>query len=380
MTYPDIPQRPGISGQKRIVVKIGTTSLIYPNGKVNLHFIDVLARQISDLRNRDYQVILVSSGAIGVGYPVLGFDRRPSSVPYKQASAAVGQGLLMNLYEKAFHEYGQTVAQVLLTKGDALNPKRYLHASDTLVSLMELGAVPIVNENDAVTTDEIKIGDNDTLSAIVASVADAGLLIILSDVDGLYTADPAVHSDARLIHEIPCFDRSLFSMAGGPGSQVGTGGMHTKLQAAEICVHSGIDMIIARSSEADVLHRIMEGEEIGTLFRSHDVHPQMQKKALIIGADVKGKIFVDRGCRDALLSGGSSLLPVGMVRVEGDFQEGDSLSVFYEDKEIGRGISHYDTADARLICGRRTGDLAAVLGHEPPYDTMIHRDHLIIIK
>lgn len=379
MNCPNI-SRPGLPGKKRIVIKVGTSSLIYSNGKVNLHFIDLLARQISDLRNRDYQVILVSSGAIGVGYPVLGFKERPASVPYKQAAAAVGQGLLMNLYEKAFHEYGQTVAQVLLTKGDALNPKRYLHASDTLVSLLELGAVPIVNENDAVTADEIKIGDNDTLSATVASVADAGLLIILSDVDGLYTADPSVHSDAELIHEIPQFDRSLFAMAGGPGSQVGTGGMHTKLQAAEICVQSGIDMIIACSSEADILYRIMNGEEAGTLFRAQDVHPQMRKKALIIGADVKGKIFVDKGCRDALLEGGSSLLPVGMVRVEGDFREGDSLSVFYKDTEIGRGISHYDTEDARLICGHRTGELASALGHEAPYDTMIHRDYLIIMK
>ena len=186
-------------------------------------------------------------------------------------------------------------------------------------------------------------------------------MIILSDVDGLYTADPSVHSDAELIHEIPQFDRSLFAMAGGPGSQVGTGGMHTKLQAAEICVQSGIDMIIACSSEADILYRIMNGEEAGT-FPGPRCSSSNEEKALIIGADVKGKIFVDKGCRDALLEGGSSLLPVGMVRVEGDFREGDSLSVFYKDTEIGRGISHYDTEDARLICGHRTGELAPALG------------------
>lgn len=172
----------------------------------------------------------------------------------------------MNIYEHTFHEYGQVVAQMLLTKGDAVNSSRYLYMKGTLVSLLELGAIPIINENDAVTADEIKIGDNDTLSAIVASISDADLLIILSDIDGLYDADPRTHENARIIHEVPEFTRSLFSMAGGSGTARGTGGMYTKLQAAEICVRSGIDMIVAKSDEPEILYRLVEGEQLGTLF------------------------------------------------------------------------------------------------------------------
>ena len=224
--------------KKRIVIKVGTSSLTQPNGKVNIYFIDHLARQISDLSNRDMDVILVSSGAIGIGIPVLGFEHKPNYLPYRQACAAVGQNILMGLYGKCFHDYGKTVAQLLMTKGDALNTKRYMHMKGALSALLELGVIPIINENDAVTVDEIKIGDNDTLSAIVASVAEADLLILLSDIEGLYDKDPHEFADAHLIHDVPHFTRELFNVAGGAGSARGTGGMYTKLLAAEICVHS----------------------------------------------------------------------------------------------------------------------------------------------
>lgn len=372
--------REKIKSKKRIVVKVGTSSLTYENGKVNLRFLDHLARQISDMKHRGMEVILVSSGAIGVGLPVLGFRKKPDFLPYKQAAAAVGQGLLMNMYERFFHDYGYTVAQLLFTKGDAVNSKRYLHMRGTLNALLELGAVPIVNENDAVAADEIKIGDNDTLSAIVASIAEADLLIILSDIQGLYDKDPKAHADAKLIHEIPSFSRELFAIAGGAGTARGTGGMYTKVQAAEICVHSGIDMIIAQSDEENVLERIMDGEEIGTLFCGENVHPQLKKRDIIIGTAVKGKIFVDEGCKKALLEKGSSLLPVGIVEVEGQFSDGDTVAVYYENQELARGISHYGAEDVRHIMGLRTEKLACALGGAAPYDTVIHRDNLLVMK
>lgn len=380
MNFPDISSRIQIKDKKRIVIKVGTSSLTYNNGKVNLRFIDHLTRQMADLKNRGIEVILVTSGAIGVGYPVLGFKEKPSQMPYKQASAAVGQGVLLSIYEHFFHEYGHVVGQLLFTKGDAVNSKRYLHMHNTLNALLELGAVPIINENDAVTVDEIKIGDNDTLSAIVASIADADLLVILSDIDGLYSADPRKDPDATLIHEVSTFSREIFNIAGGAGSKQGTGGMYTKIQAAEICVHSGIDMIIARSDLPDVLQKIMDGEEVGTLFKGENVHPQLKKRDIIIGTAVKGKIHVDEGCSRAILKNGSSLLPVGIIGIEGMFSEGDTVSVYFGDTEIARGISHYNSTDINIIKGVHTKDLSEILGYDAPYDTVIHRDNLLVMR
>ena len=364
---------------KRIVVKVGTSSLIYPNGESNIRFIDHLARQISDLRNRNLEIILVSSGAIGVGLPVLGFKKKPDYIPYKQAIAAVGQNVLMNLYSKMFQDYGQTVGQLLFTKGDALNSKRYMHMKGAISALFELGVIPVVNENDAVSTDEIKIGDNDTLSAMVASIAEADLLIILSDIQGLYTDDPRKNSNAELIHEVPKFSRNLFKIAGDAGTPGGTGGMYTKLQAAEICVHSGIDMIIAESQIPGVLEKIVDGQPVGTFFKAENVHPQMKRREIIIGSAVRGKIFVDQGCKDALLHKGSSLLPVGIVAVSGDFDEGDTVSIYFGEEEIARGIAHYSNDDIHKIKGVHTGELPNRLGYPAPYDTVIHRDNLFVM-
>lgn len=365
--------------KKNIVIKVGTSSLTYDNGKMNFRFIDQLARQISDLMNRGIGVILVSSGAIGVGSPIIGFTEKPAFLPYKQAAAAVGQGFLMNVYERFFHEYGHHVGQVLLTRGDALSPRRYMYARGMIKALLELGVLPIINENDAVAADEIKIGDNDTLSATVASIADADLLIILSDVQGLYDKNPSTHSDARLIPEIDSFSRDLFQTAEGPGTARGTGGMYTKLLAAEICVHSGIDMVIAESAMPQVLYRIMDGDPVGTFFRGENVHPQMKKKKMIIGADMKGRILVDAGCRDAILKKGSSLLPVGITGAEGNFQAGDIVSVCYGDTELARGITHFDRAEVEKIQGCHTSEIPRALGYDAPYDTVIHRDNLLVL-
>ena len=364
---------------QRIVVKVGTSSLTYPNGKTNLQFIDHLARQISDLKNRGIEIILVSSGAIRIGLPILGFSERPDSLPYKQASAAVGQNVLMNLYAKAFRDYGQTIGQLLFTKGDALNTKRYMYMKGTISALLELGVIPIINENDAVSVEEIKIGDNDTLSAIVASISEADLLIILSDIEGLYSGDPRKKNNVELIHRVPKFTRDLFKIAGGAGSAGGTGGMYTKLQAAEICVHSGIDMIIAESKNPEILQRIVEGEEVGTFFAAENVHPQMKRREIIIGSAIQGKIFVDKGCKEALLCKGSSLLPVGVVSVSGNFSEGDAVSVCFGKEEFARGITHYGNEDINKIKGFHTEELSVNLGYAAPYDTVIHRDNLLVL-
>lgn len=363
----------------KVVVKVGTSSLTYPNGKANISFIDHLARQISDLKNRGIQVILVTSGAIGVGMPALGFKTKPDYLPYKQACAAVGQNILMNLYAKFFHDYGQTVAQMLMTKGDALNSKRYMHMKGSLSALLELGAIPIINENDAVTADEIKIGDNDTLSAIVASIAEADLLILLSDVEGLYDKDPNKNADARLIHDVPRFTRDLFKIAGNAGSSFGTGGMYTKIQAAEICVHSGINMIIAKSDIPEVLQKIIDGAPVGTLFHAENVHPQMKRREVIIGSNVAGKIFVDQGCKEALLNKGSSLLAVGVISVEGHFSEGDTVSVYFQKEELARGITHYGISDLERMKGLHTEEISRLFGYSIPYDTVIHRDNLLVM-
>lgn len=375
----DASAKERILKKKKIVIKVGTSSITYDNGRLNLRFIDQLAKQISDLMNRGIQVILVTSGAIGVGVPIIGFKEKPTYLPYKQAAAAVGQGALMNVYERFFHDYGHHVGQVLLTKGDSLNPKRYMYARGMMMALLELGVLPIINENDAVAADEIKIGDNDTLSAAVASIADADMLIILSDVDGLYDKNPSKHPDARLIPEVAAFRRSLFQLADGAGTARGTGGMYTKLLAAEICVHSGIDMVIARSTAPHVLYRIMDGESIGTFFRSEDVHPQMKKREMIIGADIHGRITVDAGCRDAVLHKGSSILPVGVVNADGDFQDGDIISVYCAEEEFARGITHFSRTEVSKLCRKHTSEIHQALGYEAPYDTVIHRDNLLVL-
>lgn len=367
------------SRKKKIVIKVGTSSLTYTNGEANIYFIDHLARQISDLRNRDIDIILVSSGAIGMGIPSLGFKQKPSYLPYKQACAAVGQNILMGLYGKCFHDYGKTVAQLLMTKGDALNTKRYMYMKGAISALLELGVIPIINENDAVTVDEIKIGDNDTLSAIVASVAEADLLILLSDIEGLYDKDPHTYNDAHLIQEVTHFSRELFNIAGGAGSARGTGGMYTKLLAAEICVRSGIDMVIAESNTKEVLQRIVAGESIGTRFYAENVHPQLKRREIIIGSGVKGKIFVDQGCSEAILNKGSSLLSIGIIAIDGNFTEGDAVSLFYGNREIARGISYYGSSDLIKIKGLHTHEIENVLGTPPPYETVIHRDNLLVM-
>lgn len=363
---------------KRIVIKVGTSSITHENGRIYLHKLDILARQIADILNLGNEVVLVSSGAVAAGMGPLGFSKKPTLLRDKQAAAAVGQGLLINMYEKAFGEHDIPVGQVLLTKGDYLSPRHYMHARNTILRLLELEALPIVNENDTVSVDELKIGDNDTLSAMVASIIDADLLIILSDVDGLYTANPMTNPKAKLVPLVDKLTPEVFASAKGKGTERGTGGMFTKLQAADICMNSGVNMIIASSEVRDVLLKVNAGEAIGTYFKARNIHPQMRKRKLLFGSQMMGEIIVDEGCKEAILNHGSSLLPVGIVKVTGTFNEGDGVSIVYDGQEIARGFVNYDSEDLQSVIGVKTDKMDFVLGFKAPHSTAVHRDNLVL--
>ncbi|MFZ5643183.1 MAG: glutamate 5-kinase [Bacillota bacterium] len=360
----------------RLVVKVGSSSLIYKNGKPNISRMEYLARELSDLRNSGKEVLLVTSGAQGVGLNRLGFSIRPKNIPEKQAVAAVGQGMLMHMYEKLFAEYGVTVGQVLLTKEDFSDRKRFLNARNTLYALLGLGVIPIINENDTIAYDEIKLGDNDNLAALVGGLIDADVLILLSDVDGLYSGDPRSVKDASLIPEVREITEEMERLAGGTGSSVGTGGMVTKLQAAKIAMHSGVVMVLADASKKDVVRRVMAGEDIGTVF-----WPQVKlvnkKRWIAYSSSVQGKIFVDEGAAKALLSSGKSLLPSGITGVEGDFEIGNTVSVIdTHGNEIARGIVNYSARDIEKIKGIHSHDIKRVLGQQD-YEEVIHRNNLV---
>ena len=250
----------------RIVIKIGTSTLAHPTGHLNIRRVETLCRVMSDIKNAGHELILVSSGAIGMGVGKLGLRERPRDIPSKQAAAAVGQCELMYIYDKLFSEYHHTVAQLLITGDDIANDQRQQNFTNTLSRLLELGALPIINENDTVATDEIVIGDNDTLAAIVAKSVKAELLILLSDIDGLYTADPHTHPDARLLHRITAIDEGVLELAGVSSSGQGTGGMITKLRAAQTCMSCGCDMVIANGNAPGNLYDILDGKEVGTTF------------------------------------------------------------------------------------------------------------------
>ena len=365
---------------KRIVIKVGTSTITHGTGKRNFARIDHLARQIADLANQGKEIILVSSGAVAVGVDRLGLKEKPKTIPEKQAAAAVGQGVLMHTYEKIFADYGQIVAQVLLTRIDSVDRHRYTNSRNTFLALLKHGVIPIVNENDVVATDELKIGDNDNLSATVAGIVDADLLIILSDVDGLYTANPQKYPDARLVPEVSDITQEIEDSAGGAGSSVGTGGMFTKIQAAKAATSSGIHMIIAAGEQENVISRILNGEAVGTLFVSRENRLQFRKRWLAFGARISGRLVVDDGCAKAVRKRGScSILPAGIIGVEGGFEAGGTVSVI--DKtghEIARGLTNYSSDELALIKGAKTSEIETLIGHKN-FDEVIHRDDLVIL-
>jgi len=363
---------------RRLVVKVGS-ALITNNGTgLDLQAINEWARQIAALRRRNKEVVLVSSGAIACGMQRLGWTKRPHAVHELQAAAAVGQMGLVQIYERAFAEHGLATAQVLLTHEDLADRKRYLNARSTLTTLLQLGVVPIINENDTVVTDEIKFGDNDTLGALVANLVEADALIILTDQPGLYTADPRKDPAATLISEAVAGDEKLESMAGGAGSSIGKGGMITKVLAAKRAARSGAHTAIAWGRETEVMSRLAAGEAIGTLLIAETQPIAARKQWLADHLQLTGKLILDAGAVKALREG-RSLLPIGVRAVEGEFERGAAVSCLTpEGQELARGLANYAASEARLIAGKASGDIEAILGYidEPE---LIHRDNLILL-
>lgn len=363
---------------KRVVIKVGTSSVAHATGKPNLFKIESLVRQLADLYNMGKEVILVTSGAIGTGAGKLGLPRRPRTIPEKQAAAAVGQGVLMHIYEKLFAEYGVTVGQVLLTREDFSERRRFLNARNSLHAMLQFGVIPVINENDTVAVDEIKLGDNDNLSALVATLIDAELLILLSDIDGLFTADPRKEKNAQLILDVTEMTPEIEALSGGAGSKFGTGGMATKIQAARIAMHSGIVTVIANMEEKDVIRRVINGETLGTVFWPCANKMQNKKRWIAFSSSICGKIFVDDGAARALVKLGKSLLPSGITGVEGSFDIGNTVTIVGADgKEIARGIVSYSSDEIKQIQGVQTRDIARILGHKD-YDEVVHRNNLVL--
>ena len=365
---------------QRIVVKLGTSTLTDGTQQISQPRLVDLVRQMALLRSQGTELFLVTSGAMAVGRACLNFPRLPKDIPAKQMLAAVGQPRLMALYEQLFGLYGLTVAQVLLTRTDLSERRSYLNSRNTLTALILQGVIPIINENDTVATEEIRVGDNDNLSALVANLIEADLLVMLTDQPGLFTADPRIDPAAELIKEIiePDIPVELWQAAGGAGNGLGTGGMTTKLQAADLARRSGAQVVIAKGSEPDVLVHAASGKPIGTTFHPVATPVEGRKRFILAGRRSSGRILVDRGAVRALKQGGS-LLPVGIIKVEGVFDRGDSVQVSDpRGQEIARGLVNYAANDLDRIRGRQSEEIEKVLGFAYG-DEVIHHNNMVIL-
>jgi glutamate 5-kinase len=362
----------------RIVVKVGTNVLTAGTDKVHRPTIVSLVQQIAAVRNHGVEIVLVSSGAIAVGRERLHFPARRRDIPLKQMLAAVGQSRLMHLYEQIFELYGITVAQTLLTRGDLADRHRYLNARNTLLACLMHNVLPIVNENDVVAVSEIRVGDNDNLSALVANLVDADLLLILTDIDGLYTADPRRDPSATRIAVVPHITEQIYAIAGGSNTR-GTGGMLTKIQAADLATRSGADVVIACGAERDVITRVVAGESLGTRFPAQATKVESRKRWILAETVRHSRVVADEGAVRALIEGGKSLLPAGIVAVEGDFARGQTVRIYAIDgREIARGITQYASADLRRICGLRSVQIAETLGFDYGPE-VVHRDDMVLL-
>lgn len=363
---------------RKVVIKVGTRLLTYETGKLNLGIIERLVREIADLKNRGKEIILVSSGAIGAGIGRLGLTAKPAAIEERQALAAIGQGLLIQFYEKLFAEYGHIVAQVLLTREDIENRQRYINSRNALLHLLRYGTIPIINENDTVSTEEIEFGDNDKLSALVATIVGADLLIILTNIDGLCSEDPRINPAAKCIPLVTEITPEIRNMAGGTDEMLAKGGMASKIEAAEMVMNSGIDMVIADGRQENILRRIIEGEEIGTLFYSRQGHLRSRKRWIAFTQKIKGTIYVDQGAATAITDEGKSLLPIGITSIEGDFLKGETVSIASQSGlELARGLVNYNAEELRQIMGYKSTEVTIVLGY-PGNEEVIHRDNLVL--
>lgn len=364
---------------RRIVVKVGSGLIAAPGAGLDAERIGQLADDLARVVAAGKEAVLVSSGAIASGMARLGLTERPRSIPEKQAAAAVGQSALMWHYEQAFARHGLKVAQVLLTQEDISHRARYLNARNTLLTLLEFGVLPIVNENDTVAVEEIKVGDNDNLSALVAHLIDADLLVLLTDVDGLYTGDPRLNPDAHRIDVVEAVTEEIHRLAQDGEGTVSVGGMSTKLQAAEKAMASGFPMVIASGREAHTLERLLKGEPAGTIFLPTRDRLGARKRWLAFAVPPQGRLTVDAGAKRALTERGKSLLPSGVVEVEGEFQAGEVVALATADgKEFARGLTNYDAEELRRIRGAKTTAIEAILGYKR-LDEVIHRDNLAVL-
>ncbi|MBN1398017.1 MAG: glutamate 5-kinase [Bacteroidetes bacterium] len=363
----------------RIVVKIGTNLLADKEKGINPERMNEIAKSVSSLHRLGKQVVLVSSGAIGAGVAALKLRVRPKTIPEKQATAAIGQPLLMEAYENAFRAQKCTVAQILLTKDDFTNRARYVNAKNTFLTLLEKGVVPIINENDTVAVEEIKLGDNDNLSALVANLVEADLLIILSDIDGLFSDDPAKNQHAELIPIVEKITPEIETLAKSSKTELSTGGMITKIQAAKRCVSAGIAMIITNGKNPKALPEILTGDFKGTLFLPAQKRLNVRKKWIGFVSHSNGHIVVDDGAKSALLKRQKSLLPSGILEVHGEFKAHDTISVRdTKGMEIAKGVTGFSSADIVKIKGKKTGDIEKILNSKSCGE-VIHRDNLVLI-
>ncbi|MGP1679291.1 MAG: glutamate 5-kinase [Burkholderiales bacterium] len=368
-----------LKSARRIVVKVGSSLVTSQGQGLDLAAIARWAAQIAQLRAGGKEVVLVSSGAIAEGMQRLGWTRRPQAMHELQAAAAVGQMGLVQVYESSFREHGLHTAQVLLTHADLADRQRYLNARSTLRTLLALGVVPIINENDTVVTDEIKFGDNDTLAALVTNLIEADCLVILTDQAGLYTRDPREHASAELVHEAKAGAPELERMCGKPGSHIAKGGMLTKVLAAKRAARSGAHTVIASGHEPEVLLRLAQGEAIGTHLIAETMPIAARKQWLADHLQVNGRLMLDAGAMRALAKEGKSLLPIGVKSIEGAFERGAVVAcISPEGKELARGLVNYGANEARRILGKPSSEIVSVLGYvdEPE---LIHRDNLVLL-
>jgi glutamate 5-kinase len=366
----------------RIVAKFGTSLLTGGSGRLDRKIMSSLVSQVAQLHKQGLEVIIVSSGAIASGRHELGLTKQMKGIPFRQVLASVGQHRLMNLYEQLFAKYNIIVAQALLAKADLLDRAGYLNARNTLLALLELKVLCIVNENDVVAVDEIQeaiFGDNDNLSAMVANLVDADLLLILTDTGGLYTADPHQDSQARLISEVEVIDSEVERLAADTPSKLGAGGMITKIEAAKLATSCGVMVVIADGKEADVILRLARGEAIGTRFLPATSKMESRKRWMLSGLSIKGKLVVDSGAALALKKQKRSLLAAGIKDTEGDFQRGDMVNIYDpQGSRIGCGITNYSSADIAVIKGAHSEKIATLLGYDYGSE-VVHRNNLVVV-
>jgi glutamate 5-kinase len=376
----DYTGSPVLRNAKRLVVKVGSSLVTNEGRGLDAAAIGQWCEQLAALVKEGREVIMVSSGAIAEGMSRLGWSARPKAIHELQAAAAVGQMGLVQMYESKLRENGIGSAQVLLTHADLADRERYLNARSTLLTLLQLGVVPVINENDTVVNDEIKFGDNDTLGALVANLVEADALVILTDQKGLYTADPRKDPTALFVREAKAGDAALEAMAGGAGSSIGSGGMITKILAAKRAARSGASTVIAWGREPRALIRLTQGASIGTLLVAQTQKLQARKQWMADHLQMRGSVTVDAGAASKVRDEGKSLLPIGMTRVDGEFSRGDVIAVRDIDgAEIARGLANYSSSEARLICRKASSEFERLLGYtgEPE---MLHRTNLVLSR